>query len=110
MVRRAGIRLQAATPQPLDPDAPTPEQGGGLTGHCSSVQFNDLVTLPGSLILGLAVFDGRLSADEAHALARIDEDHQAEAWGRDDEAEAAASARLDAMRVSVRLLGLLRQD
>lgn len=71
--------------------------------------LHDLVTLPGSLILGLAVLDGRLTADEAHTLARIDEEHQAEAWGRDDEAEAAASARLDAMRVSARLLGLLRQ-
>lgn len=70
--------------------------------------LHDLVTLPGSLVLGLAVFDGRLSADEAHALSRIDEDHQAEAWGRDDEAEAAAAARLEALRSSERLLALLR--
>ena len=70
--------------------------------------LHDLVTLPGSLVLGLAVFDGRLSADEAHALSRIDEDHQAKAWGRDDEAEAAAAARLEALRSSERLLALLR--
>ena len=70
--------------------------------------LHDLVTLPGSLVLGLAVFDGRLSADEAHALSRIDEDHQAEAWGRDDEAEVAAAARLEALRSSERLLALLR--
>lgn len=69
--------------------------------------LHDLVTLPGSLILGLAVLEGRLDADAAHALSRIDETFQAERWGRDDEAEAAAAARLDAMRVAARLLDLL---
>lgn len=72
--------------------------------------LHDLVTLPGSLILGLAVFDGRLTADQAHALSRLDEDHQAEAWGRDEDAETAAAARLQALRDSARLLDLLRQD
>ena len=71
--------------------------------------LHDLVTLPGSLILGLAVFDGRLSADEAHALSRLDEEHQAEAWGRDDEADAAAADRLAALQASARLLDLVRQ-
>lgn len=69
--------------------------------------LHDLVTLPGSLILGLAVLEGRLDADAAHALSRIDETFQAERWGRDDEAEATAAARLDAMRVAARLLDLL---
>lgn len=69
--------------------------------------LHDLVTLPGSLVLGLAVLEGRLDADAAHALSRIDETFQAERWGRDDEAEAAAAARLDAMRVAARLLDLL---
>ena len=54
--------------------------------------LHDLVTLPGSLILGLAVLEGRLDADAAHALSRIDETFQAERWGRDDEAEATAAA------------------
>lgn len=70
--------------------------------------FHDLVTLPGSLILGLAVMDGRLTADEAHTLARLDEEFQAERWGRDDEADAAAEGRLTAMRNAERLLGLLK--
>lgn len=47
----------------------------------------------GSALLALAVEQGRLGADEAFARARIDEDYQAEQWGRDDEAEAAAAAR-----------------
>lgn len=68
---------------------------------------HDLVTLPGSLILGLAVLDGRLSAAEAHALARIDEEFQAEQWGRDDEADQAGKNRLEAMENAERLLKLL---
>lgn len=69
--------------------------------------LHDLVTLPGSLILGLAVLEGRLDADAAHTLARLDEAFQAEQWGRDDEAEAAAASRLAAMQVAARLLDLL---
>lgn len=70
--------------------------------------LHDLVTLPGSLILGLAVLHGRLDADEAHRLARIDEDHQASRWGRDELAEQAAAGRLAAMRVAERLWRLSR--
>ena len=69
--------------------------------------LHDLVTLPGSLVLGLAVLDGRLTAAEAHALSRIDEAFQAEHWGQDDEAEQAAQNRLEAMENAQRLLGLL---
>ena len=70
--------------------------------------LHDLVTLPGSLVLGLAVLDGRLTADEAHAAARLDEEFQAERWGRDAEADTAAEGRLTAMRNAQRLLGLLK--
>jgi chaperone required for assembly of F1-ATPase len=47
----------------------------------------------GSLVLALALAEGRLEADEAFALSRIDEDYQAERWGRDAEAEAGVRAR-----------------
>lgn len=58
--------------------------------------FHDLVAIPGSLVLGLAVARGRLGADAAFALSRIDEDWQRELWGEDAEAEAAAArARAD---------------
>lgn len=70
--------------------------------------LHDLVTLPGSLVLGLAVVRGRLDADAAFALSRVDETFQAEEWGHDDEAEAAAERRLDAMRVAARLWALSR--
>ncbi len=41
-----------------------------------------LASVTGSLVLGLAVLDGRLAAAEAFALSRLDEDYQAEKMGR----------------------------
>jgi chaperone required for assembly of F1-ATPase len=58
--------------------------------------FHDLVALSGSLVLALAVTRGRLTAEAAWSLSRIDEDWQIEAWGADEEAaEAAALKRAD---------------
>lgn len=48
--------------------------------------LHDLVAITGSLILGLAVARGRLSADQAFQISRIDEHWQAELWGEDEEA------------------------
>lgn len=56
--------------------------------------LHDLVTLSGSLVIGLAVAHGRLDPDAAWAASRIDEDWQIEQWGRDAEAEAAAAVKL----------------
>lgn len=55
--------------------------------------LHDLVTLTGSLILGLAVAQGRLPAKEAWRLSRIDETWQIEQWGADEEAEEAAAIK-----------------
>lgn len=55
--------------------------------------FHDLVALSGSLVLALAVAEGALDADTAWHLSRIDEDWQAEQWGSDPEADAAAARR-----------------
>jgi chaperone required for assembly of F1-ATPase len=58
--------------------------------------FHDLVALSGSLVLALAVARGRLSADEAWRLSRIDESWQIEQWGADEEAaEITALKRAD---------------
>ncbi|WAC48324.1 ATPase [Asticcacaulis sp. SL142] len=46
----------------------------------------------GSVILALALFKGRVTGDEAHALSRIGEAFQAETWGDDAEARARAEA------------------
>lgn len=55
--------------------------------------LHDLVTLTGSLVLGLAVSERRLSAKDAWELSRIDEAWQIEQWGDDEEAAEAAAAR-----------------
>lgn len=53
--------------------------------------LHDLVGLSGSLVIGLAIAHGRLAPEEGWALSRIDEEFQAEQWGRDEDAEAAAA-------------------
>ncbi|PTQ76023.1 ATP12 family chaperone protein [Celeribacter persicus] len=55
--------------------------------------FHDLVALSGSLILGFAVIEGRLSPEEAWALSRLDEQFQIEQWGEDEEATEAAEIK-----------------
>ena len=67
-----------------------------------------LASITGSLILGLAVLDGRLSAAEAFALSRLDETYQAERWGRDHEAETRAAKLAAEMEHAARLVRLSR--
>ena len=70
--------------------------------------LHDMVTLPGSLILGLAMFSGQLKAATAHDLARLDEVYQSQIWGTDPEAEALAADRLNALQTAQRLRQLLK--
>ncbi|MFE3838345.1 ATP12 family chaperone protein [Pseudogemmobacter sonorensis] len=70
--------------------------------------FHDLVAISGSLVLALAVIRGRLSAPEAFALSRLDENWQSEQWGRDDEAEAAEALRREAFLQADRFFALCR--
>ena len=70
--------------------------------------LHDLVSISGSLVIGLAVSHGHLDAATAWPLSRIDEDWQIEEWGEDDEAAAvAARRRLDFVNAA-RLLELVR--
>lgn len=57
------------------------------------VAFHDLVALSGSLVLALAITRGRLTAEEAWTLSRIDEDWQIEQWGADEDAAAIAALK-----------------
>ena len=70
--------------------------------------LHDLVTLPGSLILGLAVIRGRIDGETAHNLSRIDETFQIRQWGEDQEAANAAESRRRAMLDAERLWLLSR--
>ena len=72
--------------------------------------LHDLVTLSGSLILGLAVADRALDAAEGWDLSRIDETWQEEQWGRDDEAHAMAQMRREAFLTAERMLRLLEHS
>jgi chaperone required for assembly of F1-ATPase len=66
-----------------------------------------MTSLTGSAILALAVEAGRLGADEAWALAYLDEDWNAEQWGSDAEALSLRSARWRDMSAAARLAAAL---
>lgn len=66
--------------------------------------LHDLVAISGSLILALAMAKGLLTPESAFALSRIDEDWQAQQWGRDEEAAATASQKASAMSDAFRFL------
>ena len=75
----------------------------------SLVALHDLTAISGSLVLGLAVAAGRLTAGQAFDLSRIDETWQAEEWGQDDEAAEVQSLRRQAMDEAGRFLALCGQ-
>ena len=60
--------------------------------------FHDLVTLPGSFVIGLAAVHGRAEPDALWEMSRLDERFQQEQWGRDDEAEEMAALKGEAFR------------
>jgi chaperone required for assembly of F1-ATPase len=51
----------------------------------------------GSVVLGLALAEGRLDARAAHAASLVDESYQIEKWGRDSE----AAARIDRLYADI---------
>lgn len=55
--------------------------------------FHDLVSLSGSLILGFAATQDVQTIQALWEISRLDEIWQAEQWGKDDEAEAAAAIK-----------------
>jgi chaperone required for assembly of F1-ATPase len=63
-----------------------------------------VATITGSLVLALALSGARLSAAEAFALAMLDEDFQAEKWGRDAEAEQRRTRLLSNLTAAERFL------
>jgi chaperone required for assembly of F1-ATPase len=69
-----------------------------------------LVPTLGSLVLGLAIAEGRLAAATAHELGALDELFQAELWGRDAEAEKRLNAVAADIAVSARFVALARAD
>jgi chaperone required for assembly of F1-ATPase len=63
----------------------------------------------GSLVLGLALAEGRLDAAGAHALGALDELFQAEVWGEDAQAAARRRAIAADIALAERFLDLTRR-
>ena len=65
-------------------------------------------SITGSLVLGMAVLEGELTAGQAFALSRLDEAYQAEQWGTDREAEERHARLASEMEQAARLVSLSR--
>jgi chaperone required for assembly of F1-ATPase len=70
--------------------------------------LHELVSLGGSLVIGLAVERGVVTPTEGWAHSRIDEEWQAAQWGRDDEADATADRRRRAFEDAAAFLRLAK--
>jgi chaperone required for assembly of F1-ATPase len=64
----------------------------------------------GSLVIALALFEGRLDADAAFAASQLDETFQIEAWGEDSEAAARRAALAADIAATARFFELLGED
>lgn len=67
-----------------------------------------LTQLYASLLLALAVFENQLDAETAWIASRIDEEAQAEQWGRDEEAQWRVNRFKDEMFQAAKFLNLVR--
>lgn len=65
-------------------------------------------TTLGSLVLALALIEGRIAADEAFAAAELDQSFQIERWGEDAEATARRAAVHDDIGIAARFAALHR--
>ena len=70
--------------------------------------LHTMTSLMGSAILALAVAEGRLSQDEAWALAHLDEDWTNEHWGSDSEAEERRAMRLAELKAATDAFSALK--
>ncbi|MGB8839635.1 MAG: ATPase, partial [Aliidongia sp.] len=68
----------------------------------------DLTACCGSLILALALWEGRLDAAGAYEAALLDESFQNESWGEDAEAAVRQRRLKDDIAAGARFLALLR--
>ena len=82
-----------------------------VVAGCSATELAALgVLVPslGSLVLGLAVVQGRLEAEEAHRLAVLGETFQEAFWGTDPEAAARRERIAREVALAARLVALSR--
>ncbi len=79
--------------QPDDTVAALRREIGRVENPFRLAALHAMTTLTGSLLIALAVFQGRLTPEEGWAAGHVDETFQASVWGGDAEAEARLAAR-----------------
>lgn len=94
---------------------PQPEQTLTAIGHHLARQdvwrltaIQSAAAAMGSVVLALALGEGRLDAEEAFALSQLDETYQIEQWGEDYEAADRRAALAADIAAAARLLELIR--
>lgn len=105
-----GARLKPATgigfvEQPPEALARLSERVGQFDPF-ALVALHTATSITGSLALGLAIMEARLTAPEAFALSQLDETFQAEKWGQDAEAQARATRLLADLEAAERFMRL----
>ena len=96
------------------PESQPAESIAALRGQVSAQEVFPLMALlsasqaAGSLIIGLAMVKGRLTAIEAFEAALLDETYQMERWGKDHEALARHETLRGDLEQAARLLSLLK--
>ena len=71
------------------------------------IALQQLVTISGSLVIGLAMLDGAIDARAAFDAAHLDELWQAELWGEDWMATEARNARRRGFEAAARFMALV---
>ncbi len=81
---------------PIDQPKDSVQRLSAQVHACDNFQLTalyDLVSLSGSLVLGLAMTSGEFLPETLWVLSRFDEDWQAREWGEDEEASAIAERK-----------------
>ena len=95
---------------------PTQQSPSSLKAFATAIAAHDdfrltalhtLTAASGSLVLALAVIEGRLNAEAAFAASELDESFQIEAWGEDSEAANRREALAADLAAAARFLELL---
>ncbi len=109
---RHGIALRTVVgvlPQPQDPHTIARlERVIDAHDNFALTALHMGATGAGSIAIGLAMIEGEISADEAAAAAFLDDRHQIERWGADEEAEAHLAHGSADLALASRLGHLLR--
>jgi chaperone required for assembly of F1-ATPase len=96
---------------------PAPQPAASLAAFTGAVAEHDDFSLTalhtataacGSLVIALALLEGRLDADQAFAASQLDESFQIEAWGEDTEQAERRAALAAEIAASAQFISLLR--